>query len=387
MNNRQQQAEESRQDEDDVRPRRAMGNAGQGTANDLEASANERQQQGFADNGEARSTTSDQSRQLLSAFGLHSANNGFTGTVGVGAACPWFQAMQMQQPAYNVNQSNPLVQHQLLAPLLQLALSQASQAPGYQSQPQQLQQLLLMIQLLNLFSTPPQVPDTNVPQLSLQQMLQLLAWIISGGQPPPPPPPLMAPQVPALIWMQGGPPTNSMITAPFIPTPSPFGALVSSQSQESTMADAFLTSSSQRTEKSASVPPADRAPVAFPNPPPRKKRRYSHEKFPQKLHRLILEAEANGSSHIIRFISDGSQFEIVNTQLFESEIVPRYFRARSASSIKRLMRMYGFRKISGTWLEGRFEHEYFHRDYPEMVENMERIETTGGDNAKMDHDT
>ena len=151
MNNRQQQAEESRQDEDDVRPRRAMGNAGHArgqsetslTANDLEASANERQQQGFADNGEARSTTSDQSRQLLSAFGLHSANNGFTGTVGVGAACPWFQAMQMQQPAYNVNQSNPLVQHQLLAPLLQLALSQASQAPGYQSQPQQLQQLLL----------------------------------------------------------------------------------------------------------------------------------------------------------------------------------------------------------------------------------------------------
>jgi hypothetical protein len=76
-------------------------------------------------------------------------------------------------------------------------------------------------------------------------------------------------------------------------------------------------------------------------------------------------------------VAQGGQFEIVNARLFESEVMPQYFRTRNASSFKRLMRMYGFRKAHGRWIEGTFEHELFHRDYPEMASTIQRTERPG----------
>lgn len=83
------------------------------------------------------------------------------------------------------------------------------------------------------------------------------------------------------------------------------------------------------------------------SPPPRKKRKYDHESFPEKLHRLLSDSHSNGNTDICRFSADGSKFQIVNTSAFEEEVLPHYFRHNRISSFKRLLRMYAFRRIQG----------------------------------------
>lgn len=105
----------------------------------------------------------------------------------------------------------------------------------------------------------------------------------------------------------------------------------------------------------------------------KRKRRYNHEGFPQKLHRLIREASVEQNSHIVKFTEDGKQFQIVDTVAFEG-ILPRYFRHGKISSFKRLLHMYGFQRTQGTWNEGIFAHASFRRDRPELCKEMVRIE-------------
>jgi hypothetical protein len=111
---------------------------------------------------------------------------------------------------------------------------------------------------------------------------------------------------------------------------------------------------------------------------PRKKRAYNHESFPSKLHRLLREAKVNGKEDIARFTDDGTQFQILATRPFEQEILPNYFRHGSISSFKRLLRMYGFRRTQGTWMEGTFEHPLFRLEAPELCKQMERVGTKYG---------
>lgn len=111
---------------------------------------------------------------------------------------------------------------------------------------------------------------------------------------------------------------------------------------------------------------------------PKKKRRYSHENFPEKLHRLILEAKTDGKDHIVRFTEDGKQFQILHTRSFELEILPRYFRHNKIDSFKRLLHMYGFSRTQGTWNEGTFEHAKFRREQPELCKEIHRIEAVYG---------
>jgi hypothetical protein len=112
------------------------------------------------------------------------------------------------------------------------------------------------------------------------------------------------------------------------------------------------------------------------DPPPRayKKRKYDHESFPEKLHRLLREAKEQDKDDIARFTDDGSQFQILNTHAFEEELLPRYFRHNRISSFKRLLRMYQFKRDEGTWMEGTFSHPLFHRDRPELCKQIRRIE-------------
>jgi hypothetical protein len=126
-------------------------------------------------------------------------------------------------------------------------------------------------------------------------------------------------------------------------------------------------------------PTANVAAAAVAQPPkPRKKRAYNHESFPSKLHRLLREAKVNGKEDIARFTEDGTQFQILATRPFEEEILPNYFRHGSISSFKRLLRMYGFRRTQGTWMEGTFEHPLFQLDAPELCKQMERVGTKYG---------
>lgn len=136
------------------------------------------------------------------------------------------------------------------------------------------------------------------------------------------------------------------------------------------------------------LPPAASASLRADKPPgvqlpaARKKRKYDHESFPEKLHRLLREASEEGHDDIVRFTPDGGQFEVLHTRNFELEILPRYFRHNKANSFKRMLRMYNFRRVQGTWLQGTFEHPLFHRNFPELCKQMQRNESSGSANSK-----
>mmetsp|Transcript_4153 Transcript_4153/g.8377 ORF Transcript_4153/g.8377 Transcript_4153/m.8377 type:complete len:398 (-) Transcript_4153:61-1254(-) len=135
-----------------------------------------------------------------------------------------------------------------------------------------------------------------------------------------------------------------------------------------------------RTADALKQPSQDEQPLEEENlgPPRRKKRKYDHESFPEKLHRLIIEAAISRKDHIIRYTTDGTRFQILHTKLFEDEILPHYFRHNRISSFKRLLRMYGFRRVDGTWMQGTFEHPLFRRDNPGLCKRMERVSSGKG---------
>jgi len=106
----------------------------------------------------------------------------------------------------------------------------------------------------------------------------------------------------------------------------------------------------------------------------RNKRKYTHESFPSRLHRLLREANELGHDHICSFSSDGAMFQILNTKGFEEQVLPKYFRHGRIDSFKRLLRMYGWQRVEGTWMQGVFKHPMFRRDAPELCLHMERKE-------------
>eukprot|EP00977_Amphora_coffeiformis_P010543 scaffold2482_cov166-Amphora_coffeaeformis.AAC.9 len=167
---------------------------------------------------------------------------------------------------------------------------------------------------------------------------------------------------PPLHQQQGMPHPNVMGTAAGSHPPQP------SFSSEGGTAVATVTASSSTGSGGAAVASGKTTKGA----PKKKKRAYNHEGFPSKLHRLILEAKAQGKDHIIRFTDNGLQFQILDTAAFETEILPVYFRHGHISSFKRLLRMYCFRRTQGTWEEGTFEHEKFQRDAPDLCKEITR---------------
>lgn len=100
-----------------------------------------------------------------------------------------------------------------------------------------------------------------------------------------------------------------------------------------------------------------------------------------QLHRLIREAKDSGKDTIVKFSDDGLKFTILETKPFEQEILPLYFRHNNINSFKRLLRMYQFKKLHGTWMQGTFEHPLFHRDHPEWAKHMDRVGATEKDTS------
>jgi len=107
----------------------------------------------------------------------------------------------------------------------------------------------------------------------------------------------------------------------------------------------------------------------------KKRRRYSHESFPEKLHRILQETSRIGETRerIISWTQDGSGFEIHNIKAFEAEIIPLYFRHRRLTSFRRQLSMYGFRRSISKQNTGCYAHELFHRDYPEQCKEIKRL--------------
>lgn len=70
----------------------------------------------------------------------------------------------------------------------------------------------------------------------------------------------------------------------------------------------------------------------------------------------ILEEKKNG--HIIEWTDNGNCFIVKNKDLFENEILPKYFKHKKFSSFVRQLNMYDFHKIRKEKEIPIFKHKY-----------------------------
>jgi len=97
------------------------------------------------------------------------------------------------------------------------------------------------------------------------------------------------------------------------------------------------------------------------------------EPFPEKLHRLIHDAEMNGESDIISFFPHGRAFTIHHEERFCREIMPRYFKQSRFSSFQRQLNLYGFTRITNGSDARGYYHELFLKGRPALVIHMRRV--------------
>jgi hypothetical protein len=108
-------------------------------------------------------------------------------------------------------------------------------------------------------------------------------------------------------------------------------------------------------------------------PVKRQKRHYHHESFPEKLHRLLREVEAQDRDDIISFNAEGTAFCIHQPEAFENEILAQYFRHSKLSSFKRQLSMYGFARILAGPDVGSFTHPLFRKGQSNWSKEMNRV--------------
>jgi hypothetical protein len=102
------------------------------------------------------------------------------------------------------------------------------------------------------------------------------------------------------------------------------------------------------------------------------RKRAAAEPFPEKLHKLLREVEADGRSDIISFTPDGRAFMIHKPDEFFADVVPKYFNQSLLSSFKRQLNLYGFEMITSGLSKGAYFHESFIRDKPELCRKLRR---------------
>ena len=105
------------------------------------------------------------------------------------------------------------------------------------------------------------------------------------------------------------------------------------------------------------------------------------EPFPEKLNRMIQQAENNGKEDCISFFGHGRAFIIRDQQRFCKEIMPKFFKQSRLSSFQRQLNLYGFRRISSGPDAGGYFHELFLKGRPALAIHMRRVGVTQAQSA------
>jgi hypothetical protein len=124
----------------------------------------------------------------------------------------------------------------------------------------------------------------------------------------------------------------------------------------------------------------------LPDPPPdtRRNRGGVTEPFPEKLHRMLENAEMVGKADVVSFFPHGRAFAIHKPRRFVSEIMPKFFRQSRMTSFQRQLNLYGFRRISQGPDNGGYYHELFLKGRSGLCVNMKRTKVKGTSKLKRD---
>jgi len=97
------------------------------------------------------------------------------------------------------------------------------------------------------------------------------------------------------------------------------------------------------------------------------------EPFPEKLHRMLREVEAEGKTDIVSFFSHGRAFVVHDMERFVAEIMPRFFKQSKWNSFARQLNLYGFQRILSGPDAGGYYHELFLKGKDSLVVHMRRV--------------
>jgi hypothetical protein len=106
------------------------------------------------------------------------------------------------------------------------------------------------------------------------------------------------------------------------------------------------------------------------------------EPFPEKLHRMLDEAEERGQTDIVSFYSHGRAFGVHDIDRFVSEIMPKYFKQSKWNSFARQLNLYGFVRISSGPDAGGYYHELFLKGRPNLSFHMRRVGVPQGEDRR-----
>jgi hypothetical protein len=96
--------------------------------------------------------------------------------------------------------------------------------------------------------------------------------------------------------------------------------------------------------------------------------------FPEKLHQMLREVEAQGKSDIITFFPHGRAFVIHDGARFETEILPKFLlKQGKLVSFVRQLNLYGFIRIRSGPDMGGYYHQLFLKGRPELSHYMRRV--------------
>eukprot|EP00526_Cylindrotheca_closterium_P013146 CAMPEP_0113645438 /NCGR_PEP_ID=MMETSP0017_2-20120614/23951_1 /TAXON_ID=2856 /ORGANISM="Cylindrotheca closterium" /LENGTH=453 /DNA_ID=CAMNT_0000557175 /DNA_START=62 /DNA_END=1423 /DNA_ORIENTATION=+ /assembly_acc=CAM_ASM_000147 len=94
--------------------------------------------------------------------------------------------------------------------------------------------------------------------------------------------------------------------------------------------------------------------------------------FPEKLHGLIMDAETMGFQDVVSWQDSGKSFKVHKPQIFQNDIIPKYFKPIKYTSFQRQLSIYGFQRIRTGWNTGGYEHPCFSRENPSMCKHIRR---------------
>ncbi|KAL7573413.1 hypothetical protein ACA910_006516 [Epithemia clementina (nom. ined.)] len=104
----------------------------------------------------------------------------------------------------------------------------------------------------------------------------------------------------------------------------------------------------------------------------RNKRKYTHENFVHKLHRIVTQLEQEGNENVATFMTDGGIW-VRDKDTFVNNIMPMNFRGQGWSSFRRQLFSYRFSALPpSSGKIGAYTNEYFKRGQPELCEQILR---------------
>lgn len=97
--------------------------------------------------------------------------------------------------------------------------------------------------------------------------------------------------------------------------------------------------------------------------------------FLSKLFSILSNAEI---AHIVSWNRDGDLFQIYDSDRFQNEVIPMYFKHRNLKSFIRQLNLHGFKKLRNKAKQAReplvdlYKHNFFRRDQPDLMAFIKR---------------